>query len=118
MNFALWIVQGLIGAAFIMAGLMKSTRPIPELAPKMPWVKEVSPGTVRFIGVSELLGGIGVILPWALGIGRVLTPLAAAGLVLVMVLAALFHARRQEWSGIGVNAVLGGLAAFIAWGRW
>jgi uncharacterized membrane protein YphA (DoxX/SURF4 family) len=117
-NLGLWIVQILVGAAFTMAGIMKSTRPIPELAAKMPWVSAVSPGTVRFVGVSELLGGIGLILPWALGIARILTPLAAVGLVIVMVLAAAFHARRSEWSGIGVNAVLGGLAAFVAWGRF
>ena len=118
MNLGLWIVQLLVGAAFAMAGVMKSTRPISELAARMPWVREVSPATVRFIGVSELLGGIGLILPWATGIARFLTPLAAVGLVVVMLLAAVYHARRQEWAGIGINAVLGGLAAFVALGRW
>jgi hypothetical protein len=118
MNVALWIVQILVGAAFTMAGVMKSTRPIPELAAKMPWVKDYSPGTVRFIGVSELFGGIGLILPWALGIAPILTPLAAVGLVVVMVLAAAYHAKHGEWAGIGINAVLGGLATFVAWGRF
>jgi uncharacterized membrane protein YphA (DoxX/SURF4 family) len=117
MNLGLWIVQILIGAAFALAGLMKSVRPIPELAKRMTWVSAVSPATVRFIGVSELLGGIGVIVPWATGIAPVLTPLAAAGLVLVMVLAAIFHLRRRE-GGVAITAILGGLAAFIAWGRF
>jgi hypothetical protein len=117
MNLALWIVQLLIGAAFVMAGVLKSTRPISELAARMPWVSAVSPGTVRFIGASELAGGIGVIVPWATGIAPVLTPLAALGLVVVMVLAAAFHLRRHE-RGLVINAILGGLAAFIAWGRF
>jgi uncharacterized membrane protein YphA (DoxX/SURF4 family) len=117
MNLGLWIVQILVGATFAMAGLMKSTRPIPELAKRMGWVSAVSPGTVRFIGISELAGGLGVIVPWATGILPVLTPLAASGLLVIMVLAAGFHLRRHE-PGAVINAVLGGLAAFIAWGRF
>jgi hypothetical protein len=116
MNLALWIVQILVGAMFAFAGLMKATRPIAQLSARMPWVGAVSPGTVRFIGISELAGGIGLIAPWATGIAPMLTPLAASGLVLIMVLAALFHLRRHE-AGAVINAVLGGLAAFIAWGR-
>ena len=63
MNAVLWIVQGLLAAAFLAAGLMKSTRPIEALSKQMTWVKSVPPGFVRFIGVAELLGAIGLILP-------------------------------------------------------
>ena len=59
-----------------------------------------------------------VILPAATRIKPWLTPLAGAGLTVIMVLAAIFHATRGEWPMIGINATLGGLAAFIAWGRF
>ncbi len=118
MNLGLWIVQILVGAAFLMAGILKSTRPIDQLATQMKWVTALSPATVRFIGFCELLGGLGVILPWATGIARLLTPIAAAALVVVMLLAAGLHIRRREWSGVATNFVLGGLAAFVAIGRW
>lgn len=118
MNAALWVAQILAGAAFIMAGIMKSTRPIPELAKRMEWVSWVSPSTVRLVGVSELAGGIGLILPWATGIARVLTPIAAAALVLVMVLGAGLHAKKNDYANIAPSIVLGALSAFVAWGRF
>ena len=118
MNLALWIAQILAGAAFLMAGLMKTTRPVPELAKRMEWVGWVSPGTVRLVGVSELAGGLGLILPWATGIAPVLTPVAAAALVLVMLLAAGLHAKKGDFAHIAPSIVLGAIAAFIAWGRF
>ena len=74
-------------------------------------------GAVRFIGVVEVLGALGLILPAATRIQPKLTPLAALGLFTVMVLAMITHITRGEFGAIGVNVVLGGLAAFIAWGR-
>jgi uncharacterized membrane protein YphA (DoxX/SURF4 family) len=118
MNLALWVAQILAGAAFLMAGIMKSTRPVPELAKRMNWISWVSPSTVRLVGVSELAGGLGLILPWATGIARVLTPVAAAALTLVMILAAGLHAKKSDWAGIAPSIVLGALAAFVAWGRF
>lgn len=117
LHLGLWVVQVLIGLAFLMAGLGKSTQPIAELGKNMPWALAVPEALVRFIGVSELLGGLGLILPSATRIQPKLTGFAAVGLVIVMVLAAGFHATRGEYPGIGVNVVLGGLAAFVAWGR-
>jgi len=78
----------------------------------------VSPATVRFIGVVELAAALGLILPAATGIARVLTPVAATGLAVTMVLAAITHARRKEPSAIAFNAVLLVLAAVVAWGRF
>ncbi|MEU8358341.1 DoxX family protein [Nonomuraea sp. NPDC048882] len=118
MNIALWIVQVALGAMFFMAGVMKATQPKEKLAPRLPWVDDFSAGTIRFIGVAEVAGGLGLILPAVTGIAPVLTPLAAAGLALTMVLAAVVHVRRKEPSGIAVNAVLFLLAAFVAWGRF
>jgi uncharacterized membrane protein len=118
MNVFLWIVQSVLAAMFVMAGLMKSTQPKEKLAPKLPWVEDVSLGTLRLIGVVELLGGLGLILPAATGIAPVLTPIAATGLAVVMVLAAATHIRRREPSGVAFNAVLFALAAVVAWGRF
>jgi len=118
MNYVLWSAQVVLALLFALAGVMKSTRPVEELAKRMAWVNAVSPATVRFIGLSELAGAIGLVAPWATHIAPMLTPLAAAGLVAVMVLAAIFHARRAEWGGIVPNVVLGALAAFVAWGRF
>lgn len=118
MNIFLWILQGLLGAAFIMAGLMKATRPKEKLPEAMAWTQRYSGGTVRFIGVMELLGGLGLILPWATGIATVLTPLAAVGILIIMVLAMVDHARAKEFQALPVNVILGAIAAVIAIGRF
>jgi uncharacterized membrane protein len=117
MNLGLWIVQVVVGAAFLLAGVMKATRPIDELSKRMKWVTAVSPSTVRIVGVSEMAGGLGLILPWATGIATVLTPIAAAALVVVMILAVGLHIKLREWPEMIPGLVLGGLAAFVAWGR-
>jgi uncharacterized membrane protein YphA (DoxX/SURF4 family) len=117
-NVFLWIVQAALAAVFAMSGVMKSTQPKEKLAEKLPWVHDFSAGTVRLIGVVELAAALGLILPAATGIAAVLTPLAASGLVVVMVLAAATHARRKEPSAIAFNAVLLILAALVAWGRF
>lgn len=117
LNIALWAAQLLLAIAFGMAGFLKSTQPIDALAPQMEWVAAVPVWLVRFIGVSELAGAAGLVLPALTRIKPALTPLAAAGLLAVMVLASLFHVTRGELGALPVNAVLGGIAAFIAWGR-
>jgi uncharacterized membrane protein len=118
MNIALWIVAAVLAALFGIAGILKSTQPKERLQPNLPWVEDFSTGTVRLIGVSELAGALGLILPAATGIAPILTPLAATGLAVIMVLAALTHVRRKEPGGIVFNAVLFLLAAFVAWGRF
>ena len=117
MNIVLWVIQGLLALAFLLAGFMKTFRPIDALATNMAWVKSVPTGLVRFIGISELLGGIGLIVPALTHILPGLTVAAAVGLVIVMVCAAAFHASRKEYSGIGMNVILLLLAAFIVLGR-
>ena len=116
-NIILWIAQGLLAAMFIMAGLMKASQPVEVLAESLPWVTSTPLALVRFIGVSELLGGLGLLLPALLRIKPFLTIWAALGLALVMVLAGGFHASRGEFPNIGMNVMLIGLALFIAWGR-
>lgn len=119
MNIGLWIVQALLAFAFLAAGGMKLSVPIEELlANGMTFVEHVPEGLVRFIGLSEALGAIGLIVPAATKIAPKLTPIAAALLVVVMGLAAATHISLGEFGAIVPNIVLGSLAAFVAWGRW
>lgn len=109
-------MQGLLAAMFGMAGLMKLMTPREKLLPKMPYMSDLTEGRVKLIGAAELLGAIGLIVPWLTGNAAILTPLAAIGLALIMVLAARTHIRRKE-KGAAMNAVLGLLALFVAVGR-
>jgi uncharacterized membrane protein YphA (DoxX/SURF4 family) len=117
MNIALWIVQGLLAAAFLGAGGMKLTQPKEKLATNMAWVEDFSQSTIRVIGLLEVLGAIGLILPMALSILPVLTGIAAVGLVLTMIGAAITHIRRGEMPMLVPPAILGLLAAFVVVGR-
>ncbi|CAM5606238.1 Membrane protein OS=Streptomyces antimycoticus OX=68175 GN=SANT12839_092690 PE=4 SV=1 [Streptomyces antimycoticus] len=118
MSVFLSIVPALLAAMFAMAGVMKSTQPKEKLAGLLPWTADFYQNTVRLIGVVEFAAALGLILPAATDIAPVLTPLAATGLVVVMVLAAITHARRKEPGAIAFNAVLLVLAALVAWGRF
>jgi uncharacterized membrane protein YphA (DoxX/SURF4 family) len=119
MNIAIWALQILAGLAFLAAGIMKSTQPITSLAKQMTWVTVVPPWMVRFIGVAELLGGIGLILPAATGVWPWLTPVAAVALAVVMLLAAGFHVRRSDtFDKTSASLVLLVLTVIIALGRF
>jgi putative oxidoreductase len=117
LNISLWVAQGLLAAMFLMAGAMKSTQPIEQLATSLPWVKEVPTGLVRFIGIGEFLGAVGLILPSLLRIQPKLTTYAAIGIATIMLFALVFHVSKGETSLIGMNIVIGLIAAFVAWGR-
>jgi uncharacterized membrane protein YphA (DoxX/SURF4 family) len=118
MNIVLWIVQILLAAAFLMAGFSKAFQPIEALGQMIPWTLDIPLALVRFIGVSELLAGVGLVAPVLTGIKPHLTILAAAGIILVMVSAVIFHLARGEYSYIIFNLVLLAVAAFVAYGRW
>jgi putative oxidoreductase len=118
MNVALWVVQAVLAAAYLMAGVMKATRPADHLGKMMPWVPHVPARLVRFIGIAEILGAIGLILPLAMGVLPWLTIAAAVCLVVVQLLAAGFHASRNEIGSVPVNVVLLVLAAVVAYGRY
>ncbi|MFF3665870.1 DoxX family protein [Microtetraspora malaysiensis] len=118
MNVFLWVAQAVLAAVFGLAGVMHSTLPKERLHPMLPWVEDFTPARIRLIGVVELLGALGLILPAATGIAPILTPLAAVGLAITMLGAAVTHVRRKEPAAVAVNAVLLALAVLIAWGRF
>jgi len=114
LNIALWVAQGLLAAIFLFAGGMKLVLPVEEMTKQLPL-----PGLfLRFIAVCEVLGAIGVILPWLLGIRPGLTPLAAAGLVIIMIGATALTLATAGITMALIPLVVGILAAFVAYGRW
>ena len=120
MDVALWIVAGVLAAISLAAGMVKATQPYEQLSQdkNLAWTNDFSAGTVTLIGTLEVLAAFGLILPWALDIVPVLTPLAATGLALLHVGACATHARRKEWQVVPVNVVLSALAVFVAAGRF
>lgn len=123
MNTALWTVQVLWGVFFCFTGFGKIMCYSPDvwnhtLHQPVAWFSAVPQGLFVFIGLCEFLGGVGLILPTMTGVKPKLTPFAAIGLALVMILAAAFHIVRSEYSFfLPLNLVLAGGAAFIAYGR-
>jgi uncharacterized membrane protein YphA (DoxX/SURF4 family) len=114
MNYALWVVQGLLALLFLFAGGTKLVLPIEEMTKQMPL-----PGLfLRFIGVAEVLGGLGLILPGLTGIRPGLTPLAAVGLVIIMVGATVLSAATGGIVPALLPLVVGFLLAFVAYRRW
>jgi uncharacterized membrane protein YphA (DoxX/SURF4 family) len=119
MNLALWIVAIVLAVAFAASGLMKQFVPKDKLVTSgQGWAQDFSPTTIRLIGLAEILGAVGLILPAVTHILPILVPSAAIGLVLVMVGAVIVHARRNEPTNVAVNVVLIALAVFVAWGRF
>ncbi len=118
MNIALWIAQVLLALVLGMASLTKLSRPRLALAGMMRWVEDFTDLQVKGIGALEGLAVIGLIVPPLLHIGSFLTPLAAVGVILLMIGAAITHLRRGEPANAAGNMVLLLLAAFIAVGRF
>lgn len=126
MNTALWIIQILVGVMFIILGGLKLAVPREKLLASgaqsgrqnMAWVEDFTPNRLRLIGLLELLGGTGLILPSWTGIMPVLTPFAAVGLTIVMIGAIVVHVRRNEATLAFGPATLALLALFISFGRF
>lgn len=113
----LWVVQAVLAGIFIMSGAIKLLLPMDQLAPKNPWVTQVPEWLTPLIGIAELAGGLGLILPSVLRIEPRLSVYAAFSLSLVMLLAIAFHAYRQEYAAIPVNVFLLAAAAYVGWSR-
>ncbi len=117
MNTALWIVQILLSIMMLVIGIMKTFYPIEKLS-KFSWTTRSSKGFIRYVGISELLIGIGLILPELTGIFPALTSYAALSLCMIMVLAMAEHLRYKEAHEIWKNVIIILLAAFVAVGRF
>jgi len=115
MNIALWFVQFLLAVQFLWHGYFMIAPP-PNLPETARWVYDLAPALRIFIGVAELLAAAGLILPGLTRIRTGLTPLAALGLALIMILAIVFHLQRGE--GFVINVVVLVLSSFVAYGRW
>lgn len=114
MNIALWIIQALLALLFLFAGGAKLVMPIEEMTKQI-----AMPGLfLRFIAVCEILGGLGLILPWLLRIRPGLTPVAAAGLVIIMIGATVLTLMTGDIAMALFPLVVGLLCAFVAYGRW
>ncbi|WP_137989556.1 DoxX family protein [Streptomyces vilmorinianum] len=121
MNIALWIVTGLLAAAYLFSGagkLIMSKEKIASFGPSAAWTEDFSAGGIKAIGALEVLAAVGLILPAVLDIAPVLVPLAALGLVLLMLGAAITRFRRHEITLMVVDLVYVVLAGFVAWGRF
>lgn len=113
---SLWAVQGLLALFYLWGGYTKLATPPDQLAKMMPW-SAVYPSLLTFTGLVDTLGGLGILLPALTRIQPRLTVLAAAGMVVLQVLAAGFHLSRGETMVLPMNAVLLALAVFVLWGR-
>ena len=117
-HISAWVAQIILSASLIWAGGVKLFQPIGQLKTMWPWTGEVSPMFVKMTGIIDLLGALGLLLPALLRIKPVLTPVAALGIVLLMIVAGAFHILRGESEQIGVNIAFGIIAGFIAFARF
>lgn len=118
MNIALWIAQSLLALVYVVVGAMKTFQ-IARVRAQFSWTNGRSDAFVGFVGISEMLGGFGLILPMLTGILPWLTPLAAIGLSVIQVLAiAGEHLPRKEYSSLPLNMLFLGLSLFVVFGRW
>lgn len=114
MNRVLWAFQGLLAGLFVFAGAFKLFGPMEQMTQQM----SLPLPLLRFVGAAEILGALGLILPRAVPSKSWLIPLAAAGLVLVMIGATVLSAMAGGWKMALFPAGTGLLAAFVSWGRW
>lgn len=117
LDIGLWLAQGLLALTFVGTSIWKVATPLPELAAKIPWAGQVSPGLLYATAVFDLLGGLGLVLPWATRIKPGLTVLAGLGCAALQACAIAFHFSRGELVNTPFNFLLLALALFIAWGR-
>jgi uncharacterized membrane protein len=118
MNTVLWVIAGLVAAAFLFSGMFKLVLTHEKYVVSQPWAADAPRWAPKLIGVLEVLGAIGVIVPAAIDVAPILVPIAATGLALVMVGALGMHLRRREFPALAPSGVLLILAVVVAWGRF
>ncbi len=117
MNAVLWLLQIVLALAFLALGLLMVTRSRERLLRVAGWVEDFPEWVVTTIGVLELLGAVGVVLPGVLGVAGVLVPVAALGLVVLLIGAIVTHLLRGEQDEVGMPVALLIAAAVVAAGR-
>ena len=115
-NTALWIVQGVLAAMYLLAGIPKLVMSAEQMA--APGPIQLPIGFIRFIGVCEILGAVGMVVPGLTGIKPGLTPLGAAGLVIIMIGATVINIVDGPAPFAILTAALGAMCAFVVYGRW
>jgi hypothetical protein len=115
-NTTLWIIQGVLAILFLLAGGSKLVMSAEQM--QAPGPIQFPVAFIRFIGVCELLGAIGMVAPGLTGIKPALTPLAAAGLIVIMIGATVTNLVDGPAPFAAFTVVLGLLAATVLWGRW
>jgi uncharacterized membrane protein YphA (DoxX/SURF4 family) len=115
MNTLLWALQIVLALVFAAAGLLKLIKAPADLAKMLGgWVDDFPTALLKPLGLVELAGAVGLILPPVVGVLPILTPVAAIGLVIVMLGAVVTHARRSEYSNVAVNLILAAIAMVVA----
>lgn len=112
-----WVFSIVLAVVFFITGVNKAFR-YEKARDLFPWVKDLPRALVQVIGIAEILGALGLILPAATGAYPWLTPVAAAALALLMLMAAVFHALRHEKAEAALNVLLMIMLAFVAYLRW
>ncbi|PXX00376.1 DoxX family protein [Mycolicibacterium moriokaense] len=119
MNIALWVLQGVLAIGFTGAGLMKVVTDMSlQESLGMGWIKNIPPPVLKALGVAEVLGAIGVVLPAVVRVAPILVPIAATCLAVVTFVAVVAHLRFHEIVGMLPAAVLFIAAVVVAWGRF
>ena len=118
MNNTLWVIQGFIAIIFCMSGIMILTQPKEKLATKMPFVNDYSAPVVKLVAFAHILGALGLILPLSLNVFPILTPIAACGLALVMLLAIGYNKKRNDTKTMVIDLVFLLLFSFVAYSRF
>ena len=118
LNVSVWLAQGLISVSLCVSGVVKLLMPVPRIAKVFSWTGQVSKSFLRFIGVGDLAGGVGIILPTLTHIHPQLSDVAALSCMLLQVLAIRFHAQSKEITDTPFNFFVLFLSAFVLWGRW
>lgn len=111
-----WVLAGLLAGMMVIAGATKLATPHPRLLedPRMEWAGDFTAGQVKVIATAELLGAVGLVVPWLLDVAPVLTPIAALCLAAILVGAAVVHSRREEWTALAMPTALAALAVVVA----
>ena len=118
MNNILWIGQCLLALIFLYSGICKSVYSEKELVARgQTGIENLPQLLIRFIGLAEIAGALGIILPWLLNTVSILSPIASFCFAAIMVAAGVIHYKRHEFRNVLINIIIFTIAVFVALGR-